>query len=495
MPKYSVAFRARARSLSCRVRHLLVACTALVAGCSESGTSSEAIAAYHAAANPVESTRIEAGIDAYYDYSLGMGEGMRANAAMNQALSDFLRGRTVRYHRVGDTREPVLISDMSSPQANLMNLNNFKEIGSTLSPVVDRAVAATTRQSVFVTDFEATSDASVLTPGAPKPHRIDTKAWAQPAFRRWLESGHRIDVFARRYRKPDWWFGADPTVMLDNWIYTIVFTPAAILHDQKAYAASVLAFLLEDHARRASTDERHFAYWAGDVEIAVRNDPTTGNANVTTPVLDVAVGGSRPGWDYHQFRAPALQEWASAPGDDQRILNGVSITPHLAFASAVALELNVTDVTQHVTALTEALAPAAPPDTVVDKETGRVRLIDPSTGSTFVPRRADASPRALPGLPTPGVLAFVQNAKTHEVGIKLDPAFNGVNATTVYRADVVVQRVTLKDDRDEATVLTLAYSGGFRVAALRESLRLALRDVATAMKGRVLHSSYVRFDP
>jgi hypothetical protein len=386
---------------------------ALLIACSDAGITSEQVKQFHEQSHPVSDVAVGEEIDAYFDYSLGMGEGMKATAAQNQALSDFLRGRRVRYFRVGNTPEPEGIADMASPQANLLNLENFRDIGSRLHRVIDLAVAAESRQSVFVTDFEATLDDKVLTPGAPKPHRIDTKAWAQEPFRRWLTAGHRIDIFARRYSKPDWWFG-DGRTLIDNWIYTIIFTPGPLLRDRAAYDRSLLAFLLEEHARRASESERHFAYWADDVAVGARNAPNTGNAHPDSPVQDVLVGQWHPPFDYHVFGYGDVQEWLAGAGDDRRLLNGVTIEPRIAFAPSVTLGLQVHDVTAAIATLSEALEPPEPPDTLVNEETGAITLLDPRTGKPAA--AAVRQPvRVAAGTPAPGVLTLVHNAKTHRV--------------------------------------------------------------------------------
>lgn len=474
---------------------LLLLGVASFAACEPPGITAEQVAQYHAATALTGQTSATEEIDAYFDYSLGMGEGMKATAERNQALSDFLRGRTVRYYRVGNSQEPEPIADMASPKAILLNLENFQEINSRLQRVVEMAVSADNRQSVFVTDFEATLDDKVMTPGAPRPHRIDTKAWAQESFRRWLLAGHRLDIFARRYRKPDWWFGNGTSTLLDNWIYTIVFTPKAVMQDEQAFAKSVVAFLLEEQTRHASPDERHFAFWADDFRIDARNDQTTGNANPDSPVRDVANGSGNPPYDFHSFSAGDVQEWLAEAVDDRRLLNGLRIEPRLAFARSVELGLQVTDVTSAIESFTAEAEPQPVPDTLVDKETGKVTLIDPETQKPFVPRSPATKIRVVKGDDAPGVFAFVHNTKTHDVGVKLDTAFATPSGEKAYRADVVVRNVIQKNAPDESAVLSLSYTSGFRVSALAESLRLAVRDVASSMRGRVLYSSYVIMRP
>jgi hypothetical protein len=102
---------------------------------------------------------------------------------------------------------------------------------------------------------------------------------------------------------------------------------------------------------------------------------------------------------------------------------------------------------------------------------------------------------AAEGVLAPNVFSFVYNRNTHEVGIKIDSTYAGPGRQTLYKVDVVIDDITLKSDAAPTDVLSLQYSGGFRVTALAESLRLALRDVVNSGRGRPVYSSYVLLDP
>jgi hypothetical protein len=470
----------------------------VLTGCDRGGIDPTDVAAYNRQDIEV-SIAADTLIDAYYDYSLGMGEGMRAAARVNGALNDFLAGRPVRYFRVGDTPQPEPIADMTSSAANLMNLANFRDIGSRLQPVIQRVVSNRGRQSVFVTDFEATLEEKVLTPGAPKPHRIETKAWAQKDFRTWLQDGNRIDVFAFRFRKPDWWFARNAEKLLDNHVYTLVFTPKALLRGGTPSPASVLAFMLELHQRTNSPDYQHFAYWRDDVEVVGRDDPTTGNANPNSPVLDAGTDAGPPRMDYHAFALSEVRDWLEAEGSgqeaDRRLLNGVQIRSRVAFVKDLVLGIDVTDVTGPVQDLADAASNRAPPDTVRNKETGTESLVDPVSRTPLAVVGTPVRRGATPGTAAPQTFVLVRNARTGDVGLKLDSAFAGVGAQTLYRLAITVKDAPLISDPAADRTLSLEYTGGFRVSALAESLRLAARDVAASLKGRTLYVSYVLLTP
>ena len=466
-------------------------------GCTKGPPGYEEVTAYHAASTPPRpAPAADSSIDAYYDYSRGMGEGMRAAERVNQALNDFLGGRKVQYFRVGDTPEPAPIASMTSPEANLMNLDNFKDMASRLQPVLRRIVSNSSRQSVFITDFEATVDQPVRTPGSPGPHRIDTKAWGQEAFRSWLRAGHRLDIFAFRYQKPDYWFGKPSSPALENWVYTLVFTPTSLLADAQASRSTLLAYLTEVQERMRSPDFVHYGYWTGDLPITARNDNTTGNANPDSPVTDFGIGAEH---DFHAFQMSAVADWLEALAEeknaDRRLLSGRTVKPGPAFPGRPTFGLTVTDVTAAEQAFREATQ-AVPPDTLRDKETGKITLLDPKNGKpvTTAPPSPSAS-RPATGAPAKSVLALVYNRANGEVGIKLDAGFNGLASYGLYRADLVIEEVVPTTDAAADRTLSLGYTGGFRVTALAESINLALRDVTNNMRNRVLLSSYLRLDP
>jgi len=425
-------------------------------------------------------------IDAYFDYSLGMGEGMRANDQLNAALKNFLVGRTVQYWKVGASTVPVEI-DIGSRAADLQNLDNFRDSGSNLLSTILRTVEAPQRTAIFVTDFERVdNDAMRVThAGALGPHRIETSAWAQVPFRQWLEQGHRIDVFAQRHQKPDYWFGA-PFPVLENWIYILVFTPEPILRDPLRLEGSVLRFLLEEYAKRQSPDFRHFTFWAGAFEVTAVNSSSTGNVNENIPVYEFGVLAGRPPADYHELGQGDLVSFANDQRlPDKRVFNGVAITPAIEFLKALVFGVQVSDVTAAIARLDSARTQPA-----------REFEVDPANNDTTWkgPALIPVTP-LLPAILRDSVFDLTYNPETKVAGLVLNPAFAGVSQPTVFRVDIVIQAAELIDFAEIDQVTALNYRGGYRIRALGESLRLASRDVANAMVGKVVYTSYVRITP
>ena len=144
------------------------------------------------------------------------------------------------------------------------------------------------------------------------------------------------------------------------------------------------------------------------------------------------------------------------------------------------LGIRVTDVTAALRAI--GAAAAAPPATAdTNPETGKITISNPPV-----------DPKYDEGTPADDVFEFVHNEDTHAIGIKLSPTFSGVATDTYYRVAVILREVEPVDVKDEDNVLSLQYAGGYRVSALRESLRLAARDVVAGMKGREVYVFYIK---
>lgn len=161
---------------------------ALLVGCGDKGmvVDVDLISRYHAMAFPETPTVTARTIDAFLDYSAGMGEGMRATADINDRLKNFLGGRNVTYFRVGAVAEPAPI-DIASPAANFMDLKNYVDAGSRLKVALDRIVSHRDRVSLFVTDFERVEDITLKQSLPSSPPR--TQLMHRPGVRTTSRSG------------------------------------------------------------------------------------------------------------------------------------------------------------------------------------------------------------------------------------------------------------------------------------------------------------------
>lgn len=440
------------------------------------------IAQYHELGLPPALPPVDSAVDTYLDYSLGMGEGMTATARINDELKGFLQGRQVTYYRVGAEEVPSILN-IDAKESNFLDAANYQERGSKLKAVLDSIVAHEGRVSVFITDFERILPYTAQLPGAPRPHPIDASAWAQVAFRTWLQRGHRLDVFAHRYEKPDAWFGRNSADRNVNWIYTLVFTPREVARDDKALASSVLGFMLNVHKRDGGADYRHLAYWADAIGVEAM-DGTAVQATINPDIAeeDGAVGVS---FERHTFLAKELLRLRADDNlPDKRILMGLRLRSSVDFLDSVRFDLRVTDVTAPLDSLNR-LINLPPPDTTFDEGTGAVKQVT----NPAVPLVA------LPGVPASDVFEFVLNPQTMEMGVSLASAFSGVRTETTYRVDVVVAEVVSKTPADADEILSLSYAGGYRIRALGESLKLATQDVARSIEGRILHTLYITIAP
>jgi hypothetical protein len=452
-------------------------------GCRAASVEPELIQAYHTenafpavALSRDELTRV------YIDYSLGMGEGIRANATFNDGLKRFLDGRQALFFRVGVVAEPEAIN-LSDPKANFLNLRNFTDNGSRLKSVLAEIAAAPGRTAVFVTDFEHVNPPPAASyAGAPRAHRIDVSAWGQVPFRTWLSVGNRIDVFAHRYAKRDYWFETNPRKAYDNWVYTLVFTPAWVLQDPDAYRKSALAYLLEAHGQQQTPDDRHFHYYADGLRGAATPAPSQGNAHEDLPVDGAAWWPGLQAFDWHEFKLDELLSFAQAESsEDRRILKGIRLANTTGFLDSLKIGIRVTDVSATLVALKE-FRNAPQLESYVDAESGRVDTVIPPP----TPYRYAA------GTPLDSVITVTFNRTTGELGIRPGTEFGALKAPVTVRIDFVLEAAEFREPEDAQSVLSLQYSSGYRIPALAESLRLATRDLTADLIGkRVVYTSYI----
>lgn len=427
-------------------------------------------------------------IDAFIDYSAGMGQGMQAASDVLDRLKSFLQGRAVAYYSVGASAAPTPI-DINSPSANFVNLANFTERGSRLGGPLDRIRFNPNRTAVFITDFERVDDVNLkqVLAGAPGPHPIDASAWGQNAIREWLRSGNRLDIFARRFNKPDVWFDRSGRISVQNSLYILVFTPWADASDPDRLKASTLGYLLEQFEGAPADANQHFSVWADGIRLERVNDGASGNANPNiAPDVFAIDSSTRVPHEYYEWALNELNEFREdASYSDKRILNGVKVTAAIPILDTAVLGISVRDVTASMRNLGEVAA-APPVRTDTNPETGKIDTLEAPT---------PLDPSLIGGELAADVFEFVYNDETHEVGIKIDADFSGVAAVTTYRVAVVLKETQAMAFEDPAGALSLHYGGGYVIHPLRESVQFAVRDVAGELKGKEVYVFYITLRP
>jgi len=178
--------------VSVRIYFILAGCLVL-SNCHRGDTMNDEslLAKYNEMANPSIKQSNSEDIDCYLDFSCGMGEGMKATSDINKKLIDFLGGRKVSYYKIGASDYPPNM-DINTPEANLLNLDNFKEPGSKLKVAIDKIAGNKNKVSIFITDFERVEDVNKVGTfaGAPSPHPIDVNAWLKII----LEHGYKLEI-------------------------------------------------------------------------------------------------------------------------------------------------------------------------------------------------------------------------------------------------------------------------------------------------------------
>ena len=441
---------------------------------------------YNEMANPQTSAKSSEDIDCYLDYSCGMGEGMKETSSINQKLIDFLGGRKVIYFKVGASDNPPVI-DLTTPEASFLNLDNYKEPGSKLKVAVDKITQNKNKVSIFITDFERVEDINKVATfaGAPEPHPIDVLAWAQTNFKDWLLSGNQIDVFAKKFSKPDYWFDKNHKAVYDNWIYTLVFTPNAVIKNEILYKKSVLNFLNGEYQNLDGANSKHFTYSANNFKVEQeKKDTITGDANDNITVQDLHVNTMNKGFEYYEFKTKELVNLNNDNSqNDKRIINKVKLSSQMPCFTDMQYGIKVYDITQSLTDFYNSLNQEAP-EVKSNPETGKKDTIKNKPIKYAYQKEQ----------PVEGVFDFVYNLDTKEIGIKLKPDFTGVSSNTIYQVDLVVKSAKVKGQSDADNVLKLNYANGYTINSLGESIKFAMNDVAANIENKVLYTFYIKLD-
>lgn len=441
---------------------------------------------YNAIAIPIDISEPSKNIDCYLDYSWGMGPGMSLTSDFNGHLKDFLLGKT-HYFKVGADQIPPEI-DINSKQADFTVIDNFQEPGSKLRGVVDKIIADKNKTSIFITDFELVQnkdDKKLYAAPCPAPHPIDPSAWAKVDFIEWLKAGNQIDIFARKYSKPDYWFDKSHTKQYENWIYTLVFTPNSVVEDENIYKTSVLKFLNDQYEVANGSDSKHFSYSVNNYKIdQEKKDETIGDANDNLVAQNLVTNTFAKGFEYYEFESKDLVNFNTDNSlKDKRIINKIKIASKNDCFSNVQFGIKSYDVTESISNFFTSMNQEAPE---VDTNA--------ETGAKDTLKNKPIKYNYSKGQEVKDVFDFVYNIDNNEIGIKLKPDFTGVPQNTIYQVDVVVSSVKLKDFTESDSVLKLNYAQGYTIRSLGESVKFALNDVEANINNKIIYTVYIKID-
>jgi hypothetical protein len=430
-------------------------------GCSNNDTDIDEtlLTTFHSFADPVKENKVSEEVDCYIDYSDGMGAKVNSALASFKNFANLLSGKEkLTYYRVGSADSLRLIPDINSPDADFKNPKNYTDKLSKLKPAIDSIVKHKGKTSVFITDFEQIYQG----------RRGEDSPWAQVAFKEWLMSGNRLDIFSTPYIKGK----------LENWIYILVFTPAPVLANETLYKKSVLKFL-EDNL---SASNKHFTYSAKDYKIEGETDEAMGNANDNiTPVYNLTKTRNR-GFEYYEFASGDLLAFLSDESQsDKRVINKLKITPTQHIFSGIEFGLNTYDISKSISDLAAYLNQEAP-KIEENEETGDKTVVTKLLKYKYEP-----------GSSAEHVFNPVYNKETHAIGIKLDPGFTGVDATTIYKVDIILKSLEIRDFGEENNVLKINYENA-SINPLGESLEYAIRNIKNETEGKPVYTVYIRID-
>jgi len=308
---------------------------------------------------------------------------------------------------------------------------------------------------------------------------------AQNNFRAWLQAGNQIDIFAKKFSKPDYWFDKNHLATYDNWIYTLVFTPNTTIKDESLYKKSVLNFLTTEYQNMNHTDSKHFSYTANNFKIEQeKKDTIQGDANDNLTVQDLCVKTLDKRFEYYEFRSKDIISLNNDRNSaDKRIINKIKLSSSMPCFTDIQFGVKVYDVTQTLADFSNSINQEAP-EVTSNPETGKKDTIKNKT-IKYVYKKGQA---------TEDMFDFVYNSDTKEIGIKMKPDFAGIPTSTTYKVDLVVRSAKVKEQQDADNVLRLNYANGYTIGSLGESLKFAMNDIAANMENKVIYTIYIKLD-
>lgn len=430
-----------------------------------------------------EKNTVDNKVFCYLDYSRGVGEAMSLTADFNNAFANYLKGdqNNVQFFKIGENATPVPIQ-MGTSEASFSDINNYTDKGSMLHVAIDEAIKNKNSQSIFITDFERV-DVPIIArnQGATfnRDHPISSDAWAQNQFKSWLALGNQIDIYCYPFNRPDAWFATGGPEINNN-IYTIVFTPNELIKSDK----SVINYLNDKSV--VDSKFEHFKYNTSDIVVSSKiKTPEVGIVNENLAPLDLILNKGGENFEFYELASEDLTEFLYDDAyADKRIINSLTIENKIANFESVSFGVKVYDITS---TLGELFLSKEPGQELIlsepNPETGKRDTIQSGQESTYTYSN---------GVEVNDVFVFIYNPDTKEAGVKLVDDFIGVESNRVFRIDFVIEDVTFKSlEQNEYKKLSLKYTGN-EITSLPESLELALRDLATDLKGKILYTVYIQ---
>ena len=425
---------------------------------------------YNAIANPTSNAKVTEEIDCYLDYSNGMPQKITGISNFTAMLTNLFLGKPVKYYEVGSSDT---LKELDKGAVDFRNTSNYIDMVSKLDVALNRMSGNINRSSIFITDFEKIEGSTISNPLAPTSFLklVDDKAWAQKNFKDWIMAGNQIDIFGTKFSKGG----------IDNLIYSIVFTPNAIIKNEGTYKKSVLKFLIDNAGNPV-----HFTYTANNFLIEQeKKDDAIGDANDNLIVQENITTTKDKGFEFYYFKSADLVSFNSDESQkDKRIINKVKISSQLsACFGDVQFGLKAYDITQGLTDFNLSQNQEAP-EVKTDVETG--------SKDTVANKPIKFSYQK--GTPVEDIFDFVYNTDTKEIGIKLKPDFTGVTQNMVYQIDIIVKSAKLKDFSDEKNTFKLNYPNKFSISPLSNSIEFAMKDVSTSIENKAVYTIYLKID-
>ncbi|MFZ4589961.1 MAG: hypothetical protein ACOYN6_03125 [Ignavibacteria bacterium] len=423
-------------------------------------------------------------VDVYIDYSAGMYEAINAHSSFVRELMDMVNSPKTGYYAVGqENPRKIKIDD---PKYIPFNAANFDQALSILDLPVKNITNNSTKQSIFITDFELVKDTNkileVVYEGKMFKSQIDINAWAVNYFEKWLSEGNDIDIIAMPFNAVNNWVPGKETQQ--QYLYILIFTPKYyVLNDVDNIA---IRNRLAKKGYMENKENSQYSFNFSNSNIGIENKYTDKNNGGTNEsiVCYKTFADKKGNYEFYEFKSKELLYFISDPAmSDKRIVTKNFIKNYLKCFPEPLYEVKVYDLSKQYSGYYNFIN-KEPAVFDTDKVTGIVSLVSGDTSKKYE--------LSLPQEES-DLLKIIVNKETNEFGITSGQNYSASKETKLYKVDMVIKDAELKmDDALMNKVLQWKDTRGFYVPSLYSSLKEAMERVRKQIKNKVLYTYYFK---
>ncbi|MBS1495118.1 MAG: hypothetical protein JST55_16550 [Bacteroidetes bacterium] len=429
--------------------------------------------------HPITTDSVDKRIDVYIDYSSGMYEAIKSNEPFMNELLRMVNFPSTKYYKVGAS-SPAEVDITTAPYVP-WNLSNYKDQMSKLDEPINQIIENKKNSSVFITDFELVKNPEkileITQNGKIFKSQIDISPWAITQFESWLSDGNEIDIYAKKFSRDNFW--VSPKEKQEQYVYTILFTPKGLTNTKDN--SSLQSRMYESNFKNIPDDFYHFSFATEEYNIKQENYNKE-NGGLTSSLAPTQFFNSfKNKYEYYELINKDLLDFITNEDQkDKRLIKGLLFENNMTNYPEAKLSLNVYDVTSTWSAFYQYTT-QQPPEIEKNEETGEKKIVKNE------PIKFDYQTSEVLN----GMFDIVYNKENKQVGLKLSKDFVGVNNTTLFQVDIVVNKGNLFLDPDIEKVLQWRDSRGFDVTSLLSSIKEAMQRVTKKNNATAIYTYYI----